>query len=570
MGRLKLNISTLWRSPNIAIILVFMSLYAHAAWRQDAGIVVDNTKIDNGMITITSTDGSLSISGNGNGTIRFLSPIVASGGTFSGPTINFGNYGGGAFSGPTLTSAVGQGGVYTSPTLSSAVGQGGVYTSPTLAGGSLNGSTITSGIYSGGVATGITITTGIYSGGSFTGPTITNGIYTAGVATGTTITAGKYNGGSLGSPTITGSAVVSSATPSRLLILDSNGVITTSSTSDVQGSYLNTATSDIQTQLNAITSVAAPDYADQISNLGITISQSGNAMIVGFVTKAGATPSNTSPIQIGFRSATLGNGLYSIGQLTIASSITVTSGATLGFTNSQAPARMYIYAILNGTAITPGVSSTFYDSITVFTPTGIDNTADNNNVMYSQTNFTNVPQRHVATAFWTTAPSTAGNWATLPNMIQPVGLQMLPGTTTNDVPFAGYPGEYISNSNTGGVTFAATGAIGTDAGAISLTPGDWDVSAVYMVDLNGATLSATVPPDCWVGTATGNSSTGRVLADNFAQLTASPVASAFPTMVVPVWRQSISATTIYYTKCRATYTVGTPKYAWRLSARRVR
>jgi hypothetical protein len=139
------------------------------------------------------------------------------------------------------------------------------------------------------------------------------------------------------------------------------------------------------------------------------------------------------------------------------------------------------------------------------------------------------------------------------------------GTTTNDSAATGFVGEYVESLVTSNTNFPSTGTWG-DLTSISLTAGDWDVSLVVYANNNGATVNGY---DVGIGTATGNSSTGLSLGVN--QVPTQGTTSAYDNHAcIPCYRVSISATTTYYGKINGTFSVATPRFRCRLSARRVR
>lgn len=142
------------------------------------------------------------------------------------------------------------------------------------------------------------------------------------------------------------------------------------------------------------------------------------------------------------------------------------------------------------------------------------------------------------------------------------------GTTTNNNTSAGNVGEYIE-SVVANISAPTSGQFG-DLTSISLTAGDWDISASVYWDSNGATWTNT---QLAIGTTSGNSGAGTVLGSSRFSTNWSS-SSTTPTefdVYVPVLRVSLSGTTTYYQKYLATYSAGGPPKAYgRLSARRVR
>jgi len=147
---------------------------------------------------------------------------------------------------------------------------------------------------------------------------------------------------------------------------------------------------------------------------------------------------------------------------------------------------------------------------------------------------------------------------------------IITGTNTNDNAAAGKVGEYIES--VGSFASFTTGTF-TDATSISLTAGDWDISAVGMYSKNGATFAVSAfDIELGIGTASGTSVTGTVFGSNYVN-NDSILSANFDQigLAIPPWRASISATTTYYLKAYIqNFTAGAPKINFRLSARRIR
>ena len=142
---------------------------------------------------------------------------------------------------------------------------------------------------------------------------------------------------------------------------------------------------------------------------------------------------------------------------------------------------------------------------------------------------------------------------------------ILPGVTTNTAAATGYVGEYIE-SFAGPVSAPASNIYG-NLTSITLTAGDWDISATTISILNtGVSIVVAVSGFC---TASGNSIVGMTYGDT-GGYSSPPTASILPTITIPPKRVSINATTTYYLKMGMTYSSGTPQFQGRISARRVR
>lgn len=138
------------------------------------------------------------------------------------------------------------------------------------------------------------------------------------------------------------------------------------------------------------------------------------------------------------------------------------------------------------------------------------------------------------------------------------------GTNTNDSAAAGYVGEYISASQSTPTDTAAT-TVWADGASISLTAGDWDVTAVFKFDNNGGTVGQVFGG---ISATSGNSTTGLVDGDN--KLTQIGCTASYASSVsIANYRVSLTATTTYYAKQMAQYSVAAPRYVCRISARRV-
>jgi hypothetical protein len=163
------------------------------------------------------------------------------------------------------------------------------------------------------------------------------------------------------------------------------------------------------------------------------------------------------------------------------------------------------------------------------------------------------------------------HWTVRPlsqNVVYPVLVGGVKGTTTNDSAATGYVGEYIESKSAAANNFPTSGNVG-DATSISLTPGDWDVS-VLTAAIPGPSTTFTYH-NCGTSTTSGNSGTGLNQGENWSGTLANTTTnSSMIGCAVPSFRVSLSATTTYYLKVQAAYTGSSPTYGYRISARRVR
>jgi len=148
----------------------------------------------------------------------------------------------------------------------------------------------------------------------------------------------------------------------------------------------------------------------------------------------------------------------------------------------------------------------------------------------------------------------------------PVPSSSVLGTTTNDSAGAGYLGEYQVGSQSSNTNFPTTAQYG-DLTSVSLTAGDWDVSASINTSLNGATVDGEIR--FGISSTSGNSSAGLTTGLNLLAVTP-PTATGDSGNSIPCYRVSIASTMTYYLKYIAGYSAGTPQAAGSIHARRVR
>lgn len=103
-----------------------------------------------------------------------------------------------------------------------------------------------------------------------------------------------------------------------------------------------------------------------------------------------------------------------------------------------------------------------------------------------------------------------------------------------------------------------------DMTSMDLSPGEWDLSGIVYVLLNGSNLSEY---RAVLSAFSGNTATDHQAGDNFVWSNP-PVAAYDKSVAIPSWRVSVASTTTYYIKIAGTYSSGTPQYECRVSARR--
>jgi hypothetical protein len=142
------------------------------------------------------------------------------------------------------------------------------------------------------------------------------------------------------------------------------------------------------------------------------------------------------------------------------------------------------------------------------------------------------------------------------------------GTVTNDNAAAGLVGEYIESSLLVGSAVNLTSDVAANVTSISLTAGDWDVSAIGRVHANNASTSFTQGLASISATSATLDAVNQVNTFSAAAVPGNGV--NYAALGVPSTRISLAATTTIYLVCRAKFTVSTAQAYGVISARRVR
>lgn len=134
---------------------------------------------------------------------------------------------------------------------------------------------------------------------------------------------------------------------------------------------------------------------------------------------------------------------------------------------------------------------------------------------------------------------------------------------------AGNVGEVIA-SGTSTYTNYTTTATYQAVDSITLTAGDWDLSAFFTYSSNSATITAA-SNSIFVISTTKASASGATEGMNIAYVPQSALlgTSKFSDAISP-YQVTISSTTKYYLNSQATFTIGNPQYVGRIRARRIR
>lgn len=163
----------------------------------------------------------------------------------------------------------------------------------------------------------------------------------------------------------------------------------------------------------------------------------------------------------------------------------------------------------------------------------------------------------------TTAAATQANIATL-SLATGVAVH---GTNTNDAAAAGYVGQLIC-CNTASIA-AGTSNTYVNVCNITLTAGDWSVGAqVLQFNAGGSSVSTM---DMGISTSsTAATFADKVLGDNWLETSIVAGLTNVLTSTITHYRVSLAASTAYYLKGSATYTVATPNLAGRMCGLRTR
>lgn len=148
-------------------------------------------------------------------------------------------------------------------------------------------------------------------------------------------------------------------------------------------------------------------------------------------------------------------------------------------------------------------------------------------------------------------------------MSKTLGTNGIIGTQTGDNADRGDVGESFNTSNGTAAVWPVATATFANIDSLTLTAGDWNVTLVVQASLNGATMTQW---ECGISTTSATAGNyGDAEVASLPPTTAADVAAC-----VPNFRVSLPSTTIVYAILFGTFSAGTPKFRYRLSARRVR
>lgn len=234
------------------------------------------------------------------------------------------------------------------------------------------------------------------------------------------------------------------------------------------GQFLTTDGSGV---LTWSTSAGATDSQADAKNYSIACSVGSSALTIALKNKAGSDPSGGDAVSISFRNATAATGDYVLRSVTAATSITVTSGATLGQRNAE-DGYIYVYALDNAGTVELAVSTYLVPEHSIQSTTVMNSSSDDNYTFYSTTARTTKSVRLLARL--TNNQTTAGTYSVVPTNIT-LGTYFIPFRTKD-----------MSLTVTGNNSWTTSGAFGyayEDGG------GTWRLAAT----VRGTTSSTTQP-----------------------------------------------------------------------------
>jgi|SRR5215211_1366987 len=238
-------------------------------------------------------------------------------------------------------------------------------------------------------------------------------------------------------------------------------------------------------------------YALPMINGQIVVSVAGNAATFAIKNLAGNDPSASDPVLVLVRNATASSDQWTVMTLTAATSITVSSGSTLG-TGNNVPFRVWVVGFNDAGTFRLGVinctvgasSPTQVTTVPEWnaqlssTAEGGAGAADSAGVIYTGTAVTNKPLRLLGFAEWPSGLTTAGTWASTPSFVQQMGRGIpRPGDIVQTVygTFSAASSTSTTAGNTGGVSITPKSAAnpiavhcdymgGADVSGVSVNP----------------------------------------------------------------------------------------------------
>lgn len=268
--------------------------------------------------------------------------------------------------------------------------------------------------------------------------------------------------------------------------------------------------------------IAASALGFSMTNGTLVPTNNGSALTVAVKTLAGADPSAADPVTIVFRNATAATGDYTTIALTAATSLVISSGSTMGTSNST-PFRLWIVGFndagtfrmgavncLSGTSIMPLKD----DDLRSSTAEGGAGAADSAQVIYTGTAVASKAMRVLGYMDWDAGLAAAGTWSSNPTKVQLFG---------HGVPL---PGQEVQRQRT------ATGATASGSVQVPLDDsipqsGEGDQ---YMTQAITPTAKTNVLRITSRGIFTSGAATPTLIASLFQDATANALASSMQSL----------------------------------------
>ena len=177
---------------------------------------------------------------------------------------------------------------------------------------------------------------------------------------------------------------------------------------------------------------------DTARNLSLAASVASNALTISIKDWGGSDPSANSPVLIPFRSSTIATGTVTNQPIRAATSLVISSGSTMGASNSTA-FRLWIVLFDDGgtervgainCTTSSGITSLNEGNVASSTAEGGAGAADSAGIFYTGTAVSSKAYRIIGYMDWASGLSTAGTWASGPTTIQIYGPSIfIPGQT---------------------------------------------------------------------------------------------------------------------------------------------
>lgn len=316
------------------------------------------------------------------------------------------------------------------------------------------------------------------------------------------------------------------------------------------GEFYNNAASDISGV------IGYADYAP-LNAYSVIPSVSGHALTVTLANVNGDPITPQLPVRVEF-SDIADNSKRAIADIRYPRAVTVPPDGNLGHASTKAG---YIFAYLLATGNKDpntdiGVCSSLLNHGIDQNATAVTTGSDLGNILYTPISYTSKPVNLVSRMLST--QTNAGTWDSVPINVTLDRHTIMTATNDTAVDSSTAIGWPFSNDVFG------------DVCTISLTPGEWELSAMLTTNNSGGTV-ATTSIELGISTTSGNSTAGLVPGSNFARQTPTKASGDYLNLTIASHQVSVTSQTTYYLKGRAgTSTTSLGLDGARISGRRIR